>query len=277
MPLSVSLSPSLLSLSLSLVSVSVSLSLSLSLCLSLCLCLCLSLSFFPRKDKKHVVSPVIDIINKDNMKYVTANSNIKGGFGPNLHFKWEVLNYEQMQHRRDDSTSPIVTPAIAGGLFAVDKDFFEYIGSSDDEMEIWGGENVGKQSFVCVCVSVCLSVGLSICLSVCLCLVCVFLCLYGCDCVCLCVCLSVCLSACLPVCVFLYLYVCDCVCMSVCVSVSVWVCDCVFHVFIFVSIFRNVYAYLDVWCHTRNHALFSCRTYFSFNNALWVWTRKNIP
>lgn len=104
-----------------------------------------------KEDKKHVVSPVIDIINKDNMKYVTANSNIKGGFGPNLHFKWEVLNYEQMQDRRDDSTSPIVTPAIAGGLFAVDKDFFEYIGSYDDQMEIWGGENVEMSMRIWMC------------------------------------------------------------------------------------------------------------------------------
>lgn len=34
------------------------------------------------------------------------------------------------------------TPTFAGGLFSISKAYFEKIGTYDDKMEIWGGENV---------------------------------------------------------------------------------------------------------------------------------------
>lgn len=34
------------------------------------------------------------------------------------------------------------TPTFAGGLFSISKEYFYYIGSYDEKMEIWGGENI---------------------------------------------------------------------------------------------------------------------------------------
>lgn len=34
------------------------------------------------------------------------------------------------------------TPTFAGGLFSISKEYFYHIGSYDEQMEIWGGENI---------------------------------------------------------------------------------------------------------------------------------------
>lgn len=87
-----------------------------------------------------MVSPVIDIINMDSFAYVAASSDLRGGFDWSLHFKWEQLSPEQ-RARRTDPTQPIRTPIIAGGLFVIDRSWFNHLGKYDTAMDIWGGEN----------------------------------------------------------------------------------------------------------------------------------------
>ncbi|XP_068009817.1 polypeptide N-acetylgalactosaminyltransferase 14 isoform X2 [Melanerpes formicivorus] len=93
-----------------------------------------------KEDPTRVVSPIIDIINLDTFAYVAASSDLRGGFDWSLHFKWEQLSPEQ-KGKRLDPTEPIKTPIIAGGLFVIDKAWFNHLGKYDSAMDIWGGEN----------------------------------------------------------------------------------------------------------------------------------------
>uniref|UniRef100_A0A3B5MR55 Polypeptide N-acetylgalactosaminyltransferase n=1 Tax=Xiphophorus couchianus TaxID=32473 RepID=A0A3B5MR55_9TELE len=90
-----------------------------------------------KQDPTRVVSPVIDIINMDTFAYVAASADLRG-FDWSLHFKWEQLTSEQ-KARRTDPTQP--TPIIAGGLFVIDRSWFNHLGKYDTAMDIWGGEN----------------------------------------------------------------------------------------------------------------------------------------
>lgn len=41
-------------------------------------------------------------------------------------------------------TSLCRTPVIAGGIFVMDKSWFNHLGQYDTHMDIWGGENFGE-------------------------------------------------------------------------------------------------------------------------------------
>uniref|UniRef100_A0A3Q3J792 Polypeptide N-acetylgalactosaminyltransferase n=1 Tax=Monopterus albus TaxID=43700 RepID=A0A3Q3J792_MONAL len=94
------------------------------------------------EDKTRVVSPIIDVINMDNFQYVGASADLKGGFDWNLVFKWDYMTLDQRRARQGNPIAPIKTPMIAGGLFVMDKEYFEQLGKYDMMMDVWGGENL---------------------------------------------------------------------------------------------------------------------------------------
>ncbi|KAJ1188384.1 hypothetical protein NDU88_005145 [Pleurodeles waltl] len=70
-----------------------------------------------------------------------GNNHNRGNFDWSLSFGWESLPPHEIKRRKDE-TYPIISPTFAGGLFSISKEYFELLGSYDEEMEIWGGENI---------------------------------------------------------------------------------------------------------------------------------------
>ena len=64
-----------------------------------------------------------------------------GGFDWRLTFQWHVVP-DHEKRRRAHEMSPIASPTMAGGLFAVHVQYFVDIGTYDKGMDIWGGENL---------------------------------------------------------------------------------------------------------------------------------------
>ncbi|XP_025834127.1 polypeptide N-acetylgalactosaminyltransferase 5 [Agrilus planipennis] len=93
-------------------------------------------------NRKTVVCPIIDVISDETFEYITASDMTWGGFNWKLNFRWYRVPQREMDRRGGDRTAPLRSPTMAGGLFSIDKDYFYEIGSYDEGMDIWGGENL---------------------------------------------------------------------------------------------------------------------------------------
>lgn len=47
----------------------------------------------------------------------------------------------EYDRRNNDESLPLNTPVILGGSYAIDKAYFYELGSYDEEMQFWGGDN----------------------------------------------------------------------------------------------------------------------------------------
>jgi len=86
-------------------------------------------------DRRTVAVPVIDLIDPDTFLY-SASPIVKGGFNWGLHFKWDLLPADQLK-TAEDFVRPIRSPTMAGGLFAIERQYFHDIGTYDRGMDIW--------------------------------------------------------------------------------------------------------------------------------------------
>ncbi|TKR75870.1 hypothetical protein L596_017104 [Steinernema carpocapsae] len=99
-----------------------------------------------------VVCPIIDSISDYNMAY---NGGYIGGIGTfwwSLHFKMDPIPPKEVERRKNNpETEPLMSPTMAGGLLAANREYFFEVGGYDPGMDIWGGENLEISFRVWMC------------------------------------------------------------------------------------------------------------------------------
>ncbi|XP_048247152.1 uncharacterized protein LOC124125476 [Haliotis rufescens] len=101
-------------------------------------------------DPSTVTFPVITPIDPDDFRSRTSLPTHRGGFSwEGLRFVWDAIPAKEQNKRTE--TEPIRSPTIPGGVFAINKAFFEILGGFDPGMMFWGGENLELSFKVWMC------------------------------------------------------------------------------------------------------------------------------
>ena len=109
-------------------------------CFNVCGCLIITLT---TALSRAIACPVIEEVNDKTFQYKFVTRDLEGVFYWNLDFGWREVKREDW--------GPYETPAMAGVLFSIRKDWFEELGYYDDGMEIWGGEQLELSFKVWMC------------------------------------------------------------------------------------------------------------------------------
>ncbi|KAJ3597440.1 hypothetical protein NHX12_000965 [Muraenolepis orangiensis] len=89
------------------------------------------ITFLDAHCERTVVCPIIDVISDDTFEYMAGSDMTYGGFNWKLNFRWYPVPQREMDRRKGDRTLPVRTPTMAGGLFSIDRDYFQEIGTYD--------------------------------------------------------------------------------------------------------------------------------------------------
>lgn len=91
-------------------------------------------------DRTTVVVPIIDTIKDDTLAYENYGTSTYevGGFTWSGEFTWIRIPNEQER----DYFTPVKSPTMLGAVFAIERTFFWQIGSFDEQMDGWGGDNL---------------------------------------------------------------------------------------------------------------------------------------
>ncbi|XP_059479627.1 polypeptide N-acetylgalactosaminyltransferase 1 isoform X2 [Neocloeon triangulifer] len=105
-----------------------------------------------KESRTSVLIPIIDVISEKTFEYSHVHSeNFEvGGFTWSGHFTW-VHVPEEEKIRRGGAIGATRSPTMAGGLFAIDRNYFWESGSYDSQMDVWGGENLEMSFRIWMC------------------------------------------------------------------------------------------------------------------------------
>uniref|UniRef100_A0A8D3AU42 Polypeptide N-acetylgalactosaminyltransferase n=1 Tax=Scophthalmus maximus TaxID=52904 RepID=A0A8D3AU42_SCOMX len=86
------------------------------------------------QDRTRVVSPIMDVIDWRTFQYNATQWPVRGVFDWKLDFYWESNFPLDCDSDR--------TPALGGGVVAIDRQFFQRMGAYDPGMLLWGAEQI---------------------------------------------------------------------------------------------------------------------------------------
>ncbi|XP_061534662.1 N-acetylgalactosaminyltransferase 7 isoform X2 [Phycodurus eques] len=97
------------------------------------------------EDRTVCTVPLIDAINGEIFTIETQGGGDEDGFARGA-WDWSMLwkrvpLNDREKKLRKTRTEPYRSPAMAGGLFAIERDYFFELGLYDPGLQIWGGEN----------------------------------------------------------------------------------------------------------------------------------------